>query len=283
MNKRLIFTVATGRCGTKYLAMVLRAIPGVSSHHEPRPDFAEVMRAVQTNSDLAHRFWIEQKLPVIERQKAPVYIETSHVFCKGFFEPLLALGYTPDVIVLTRSLRQVALSFCRIGSIPGRTKNGLKYLLSPDDPGVLRVPLWQDWDDYQLCYWYCLEIHRRAQEIEQKVLERRGRVVHTSTDVVSTVAGFRRLLKALDLPNPGLAGWAKYFRYGKRRINIQTERKSTVVLSDALESLEQRVIEQVRQYNPDFSVPWSQLACVCASGREAVQIRVVQDAASTQR
>ena len=189
-GKRLIFTVTTGRSGTGYLAKMLSFVPNVVSYHEPRPDFADVMRLVQQDVSIAYGFWIEKKLPQIMEEPASTYIETSHLFCKGFVEPLLKLGVTPDLIILTRPHRRVAASLHRLDTIPGRTEKGLRYLVSPGDPGVLALPGWQTLTDYQLCYWYCLEIERRSHEYERTFLEKNARVAKVALSEIDTVRGF---------------------------------------------------------------------------------------------
>jgi hypothetical protein len=56
----------------------------------------------------------------------------------------------------------VAKSFLLINSIPERTPLGCNYMLSPADPCLLQTPFWEDFTDYQLCYWYTLEMRRRS-------------------------------------------------------------------------------------------------------------------------
>ena len=51
--------------------------------------------------------------------------------------------------------------------VPERTENGRLVLLGPRDPGVLRLPDWPSFSDYQLCYWYALEIERRQTYYQQ--------------------------------------------------------------------------------------------------------------------
>ena len=46
-NKRLIFTITTGRSGTAYLASIFGYAKGVSAFHEPSPEFVDVLREVQ--------------------------------------------------------------------------------------------------------------------------------------------------------------------------------------------------------------------------------------------
>jgi len=204
-EKRLIFTINAGRSGTGYLAKLLHIVPNVVGYHEPEPDFVDVMRPVQQDASIAYKFWINRKLPQILNEQVPMYIETSHLFCKGFVEPLLKLGITPDLIILTRPHRKAVTSLYQLGKIPGRTEKGLRYFLSPEDQGVLLLPGWQALDDYQLCYWYCLEIERRCKEYKKMFLKKNTCVVEVSLNELKTIRDFNKLIKKLNLPNIGVS------------------------------------------------------------------------------
>lgn len=244
-DKRLIFTVATGRCGTAYLAELLKFIPRADVFHEPEPEFADVMRSAQEDPGVAASFIREKKLPAIAALPAPVYIETSHLFCKGFLEPLHAAGLYPDIISLSRAPRDVALSMLTMGTIPGRSDKGLRFYLSPADPGVLPVASPDSLSDYQVCYWYCLEIARRTDEIEQFCAGRGLRFCRTTLPEITTRAGFLRLLAEMDLPRPTLFGWLQYARYGRNRVNESRETKKNVAIPDDLDGLEADVHERL--------------------------------------
>ncbi len=160
----LVFTVTSGRSGTKYLAQALNEFKNVTSLHEPDPNFKDYMVKSQFDKDEAITFWKERKLPqIFKTVTTPVYIETSHLFSKGFALPLLELGVVPDLIILVRPERQVASSLYRMGIIPYKTRLGKRWFLSPDYPNTL-VKITQNpfkLHDYQLCYWYCLEVRER--------------------------------------------------------------------------------------------------------------------------
>lgn len=232
---RTIFTVSTGRCGTDFLAKILGRLDGVHSEHEPSPDFVEVMRISQDDPSAAMQFLKDRKLPAIQSTSAPNYVETSHLFCKGFFEPLFELGVLPDVIFLSRNPRDIAKSLCRIGTIPARTENGLKYLLSPADPDVLPLDGWEQLTDYQLCYWYCLETARRG-ESYREFLRRFGKSIpRISLDKLSTWHGFRELAYALRLKRPSHLAWIAW----RRRLRQPTNTKSHIPLNGGQLSLEE--------------------------------------------
>lgn len=239
--KRLIFTVATGRCGTAYLSEIFKYVPRVESHHEPSPEYVEVLREIQKEPLLARQFLLEKKLPTICRSRSRVYVETSHLFCKGFLEPILELGITPDLVWLFRPHREVATSLYTMGTIPGRNAKALRFYLSPNDPGVLPLPEWQSLHDYQLCYWYCLEIHRRAVEYEQWYQDQDGRFVRTSLQEVTTPEGYLKMLHGLGLPRPSRFNMLRYSRNRKTRVNVSRETKKDVVLPDDLDQLEEEV------------------------------------------
>ena len=241
-SKHLIFTVTTGRSGTGYLARTLHCLPGVDAFHEPKPRFHAVAREALQNPQCAKDFWIRQKLPAIAQLKNSVYIETSHLFCKGFLEPMLELDLVPDAILLSRPHRQVAESLYGLGTIPGRTDNGLRYCLSPNDPNVLAVGDWQQLHDYQLCYWYCLEIERRQREYAQLLAERGAKIVATTLEEVGTREGFTALTETLGLPKLGLLGSIRYRYASKHRVNTKQQKKTGALSATELDELEQNLL-----------------------------------------
>jgi hypothetical protein len=218
-EKRLIFAVSTGRSGTGYLARVLRCVPGVAAYHEPEPRFSHVMRAALRTPAVARTFWVEAKLPRIAGVASAIYAETSHLFGKGFVEPLLDLGIQPDLIVLARDHRPVALSLYRLHMIPARTPQGRRYLLQPDDPGVLSLRGWEGLHDYQLCYWYCLEMARRAEHYAAVFEKQGGAVARLSLADLVRPDGWMGLIETLRLPRPGLWPRARYELIRRRRVN----------------------------------------------------------------
>ncbi len=88
-KKRLIFTVTTGRSGTAYLTAVFNYMRNVAAFHEPDPEYVEVLRQVQSDKEVADKFVCEKKLQVIAALPQPIYVETSHLICKGFLESFL--------------------------------------------------------------------------------------------------------------------------------------------------------------------------------------------------
>ncbi len=247
-RQRFVFTVTTGRSGTGFVAELLSVLPDVCACHEPPPSYEESLRLAQTTPGEADRFLVEQKLPVLAyTQTKPVYVEASHMCCKGFLQAWLARPElpTPDLILLDRRPRQVALSLARVGTVPGRTTLGLEFCLSPDDPTCLtQLPGWEALNDYQLCYWYCCEIEKRKQHLSQLVRERDGRVVRTSVEQLGTSEGFKQFCAGLALDCSGWSTWLAYLRKRRLRVNAKKNRRVSVPPDSArLASLEAEVHE----------------------------------------
>ena len=245
-EKRLVFTVCTGRCGTELLAQRLAQLPGVDCQHEPAPSFVSIMRDVQSDPGLAKEFWTTLKLPAIANSPEPIYSETTHLFAKGFLEPLLDLGIVPDLILLSRSHREIAQSLLRLNCVPDRTEAGRSFLLSPDDPGVLPVVDWRSLNDYQLCYWYCLETERRQHAYAKLIRSHGGNAVSTTLQQIRTASGMMRLVESLNLPKPGIVRQLLWTATSARRVNRKRKHKRVLDSDTPINELERQVIERVQ-------------------------------------
>lgn len=200
--KTVVLTVTAGRTGTTFLTRLLALCPDTTSLHEPEPSFVPVLRLAQHDPALARRFLLEYKLPCIADLPTRRYVETGHLFCKGFLEPLLGLGVAPRVIALRRAPRRVAASLLARRTVPGRGKLGLKYLVHPGDPGVLPLPRWHRLSDYQLCFWYALEIERRQRAYRGPVEAAGGAWVDVTAEELGDAERFLATAEALSLLDP---------------------------------------------------------------------------------
>jgi len=198
-HKQLVFTVTAGRTGTTYLTHLLALFPDITSLHEPDPSFVYVLRQAQHSPTVARRFLLEYKLPFIASHAPSRYAETGHMLCKGFFEPLLALGILPRIVFLRRHPRLIAASLQTRRTVPGRNKLGFKYLLHPRDPGVLPLPNWHALSDYQLCFWYALEIERRQRAYAELLASTGGVCADITLDELGDGTRFVDLADTLGL------------------------------------------------------------------------------------
>lgn len=167
-RKRLVFCITNGRTGTKTLAERFACIASVAARHEPAPEFHAAMRWAQRGDALARNFWLYAKLPAIGALEQPIYLETSHLFGKGFFEPLIAIGGRPALIMLRRDKRKTALSMFALNDIPGRSRRAIKYYLSPEDALCVGLDDAAGLTDYQLCYWHTVEMEARQDHFARR-------------------------------------------------------------------------------------------------------------------
>lgn len=222
MIERLIFTLSTGRCGTGYLASVMGTIPGVTSRHEPYPYFTDIMREGRGDHSVYKKWLKDVKLPYIFSQFEGTYIESSHVFIKGFVKPILELGIIPDVIIIRRARRDIALSLLRVSAIPARTPDGIKYCFQPNDFNIL-LPCtdFSGWTDYQMCYWYVMETEARMSFYSKMIKEYGGLVVDKTLADILYEATFMQMLIELGLPFPDME---KYNLVKNIQVNATEER-----------------------------------------------------------
>jgi len=226
-NKTLIFTITSGRTGTNYLAKILNLLESVDARHEPYPRFSTYLRKVIDNPDNALDLW-SIKLSEIAKSKSPIYVETSNVFCKGFMSTLQSLDVKFKLIVLYRNIREIALSLYCLNSIPGRTTKSLMYMLKPDDPiCYFRIKDWEKLHDYQLCYWYALEMYYHCKRYDESW---KGTV---STDIgkLKNKDILTKFLNDLDIPIDGQF-WNKWEQMKNKKVNAKNNKKRKLDLDN---------------------------------------------------
>lgn len=254
-RKELVFAVSSGRAGTEMLCRLFGELDEVCATHEPKPQFELAMRPALSEPELARAFLVHHKLPAIAATREPIYVETSHIFAKAFLPAMLALGLRPRLIMTRRAPRLIAKSFERIGSTPHRTDIGKLYLLSPADPNVLPVLRWDDFNDYQICYWYALETQRR-QALLRRYAEARGCIcVDADTNDFSRLEQFVELFDALGLGRA--LSQAELARLGAAvgvRHNVFANRPGKAHPDGAPDfgELERVVLARIHETTPDF-------------------------------
>lgn len=159
--KTVVLTVTAGRTGTDTVSQLLKYLPDTHASHEPNPNHRFILARVQSDPAAAARFFRHLQAPSITARPGTRIVESSHLFCKGFFEPCIAMGFRPALLMLERDKRTTALSHLRKNSVPGRSGAGYRYVIAPTDRPYLRIDMANSLSDYQLCYWYCLEIELR--------------------------------------------------------------------------------------------------------------------------
>ena len=191
------------------------------------------------------------KLPDIAARPESRYVETSHLFCKGFLEVFAKMGVKHHLLILRRAPRAIALSLLSRKTVPARTPLGWKYLLNPNDPGVLPLDKWPLLTDYQLCFWYALEIERRQALYQHYMIETGGRWFSTTAAALSDYTVFREMVVTLGfawetsfevvLRQKHAAVSTTEHNLNARQINIDPAR---------LDQMEQAVWNRVSDHDP---------------------------------
>jgi hypothetical protein len=88
---------------------------------------------------------------------------------------------------------------------PERTHGGREWYIGPSAPtAILKVQDWKKWSDYQLCYWYAMEVEARKVLLGNWVKSKGGRVCRIHINELAKWQGIKRLIRELDLPKPGI-------------------------------------------------------------------------------
>ena len=201
-NMNLVFTVTAGRSGTMFAHNLFSFLPNVTSEHEPAPAFHTYLRRINKDPAFAEEFLLSYKLPLIASLHTQNYVELSHAFCKGFLEPLLELAIRPNLILLRRDPRLIALSYLERYTVPERTFYGIEFLLSPRYARTLPLSGWRRMTDYQLIFWYALEIERRQREYSRLVRSCGGIVCDVTAMELHDFRCFVELAQTLCLLGP---------------------------------------------------------------------------------
>ena len=166
-TKTFAFVATTGRSGTNTLADLLSNQPGCVAVHEPYP----AMTTSINGSYCTSKSVVHAKIINILRTATGhrLYLESSHQFLKNFADPVIKhFGERVRVIHLTRDPVSVASSFYSIGSIPGVTELGRRYLIDPwrsdNELPIADALETMPELDHQLyrCLWYWYETEARV-------------------------------------------------------------------------------------------------------------------------
>lgn len=221
-----IFTLTSGRSGTRFLSELLRAnLPDCKVEHEPylqpgNPTMFGLPIYDHWAGNLeAVRQRVAQKRAAIERYRARCYIETSHAFLKSWWDVAPEFFPRMKVLHLIRHPLEVARSeanreaFIHRWHLPGRHyrgRDGQQYFfwaLTGREPifqshGVADITRFQ----FYLLQW--IEIENRAMAFLQRFNMWKSRFTLHTPQGLADPQVFEALLAFLDLgrkPNTAIA------------------------------------------------------------------------------
>jgi tetratricopeptide (TPR) repeat protein len=170
-NNRLIFSINPGRSGSNYLAELLGTAEEVISHHEAEPTITgKYIQAINKNNyeqSFSER-WIkveEIKKSLDNLSPGQVYVDTSHVFIKTFFD-VVTEGFKDNVeiIILRRNLVSVLKSFIELGYFSQKNLVWPDWMSSPNakTAAIKCIGKDEELDQYDLCIAYLIDMEARA-------------------------------------------------------------------------------------------------------------------------
>jgi hypothetical protein len=217
-----LFSINTGRAGSKYLTTLFECVENCASFHEAEPIMNGLFMKNFLQEKAANEIWLRdkmnEKIKSIEKLKANnnVYVETNHAFIKGF--GWLLPDYIPQekigIIVIERDKNAVIESLYRIKCLP--TNNlGQEWLMTPmNTKAKVKIPvkfsrlkyylyralnkISSNKPDFitqyekKLLSWYIDELNYRAKLYVEKF--KNIRVFYTTTEKLNDKQHFEELL-----------------------------------------------------------------------------------------
>jgi glycosyltransferase involved in cell wall biosynthesis len=251
-SRRTIFCLSSGRSGTAYLTSLLKGLPGLIALHEPEPKYQWQTIALQHQPAHAADFIRRQKVQWVQMLPEATYFEASHYMHKGFFDAWLDAGIVPDVIVMKRDLRAIALSWYGLNvDFFANPQFVRQHMLHPEDKRELFLPLpeWKAFNNYQLCYWYALEQQKRADHYAKILAAKGAKTFTTSLESLSSGKDIEPLLQWLDVKTDK-RGMEIILGRSQQRINDKNQFKNSKRLESINEmdfnALEQDVLKHCK-------------------------------------
>jgi hypothetical protein len=198
--KTITLMLSAGRSGTNKLATMMSTVPDVYAEHEGDPGFHTV-RVANLEDPSVGKAFVKNKIELFNSKPQTHCVHTGHMVGEGFIEHFLDEGITPNIIVLRRPMREVALSMFNLKWIPGRHELIRGWYSGPDEPNVLPYNGWESAHNYQLCYWWCLDTERRIRHYTPILKEAGCKIYETTLDQMLDLTQFNKLLSFFGMQN----------------------------------------------------------------------------------
>jgi hypothetical protein len=247
-ERRLIFSINSGRAGSKYLAQLLGTAAGVESFHEAEPkmsgDYIAMINAAPLVESREKRRIKSAAIAEVLRRSAPdiVYVETNHAFIKTFYDVVLEDFLNVEVIILRRDLALVLKSFIELGYFSPRNPLAYSWMSSPSAATAALPALAPDsaLDQFDLCIAYLLDIEARAERFQNEYPEvRRHEARLEDLNEIGRLQDFFQPL--------GLVATAATKDLCGRAINERQPRKQAIANSTTLEECRRRLQDYIER------------------------------------
>lgn len=178
VDRRLIFSINSGRAGSKYLAQLLGTARSVESFHEAEPKMSGEFMSMINSAPMAasrdqRRIKADAIAAILRSKPGAIYAETNHAFIKTFFDVVLDDFPSGSVINLRRDLPLVLKSFVELGYFSPLNPLSFSWMSSPNAATAALPAIGPDssLDQFDLCIAYLLDIEARAARFREEYPE----------------------------------------------------------------------------------------------------------------
>jgi hypothetical protein len=206
-SRNLIFSINSGRSGSRYLAELLATADNIQAFHEAEPTMSGVFLQMVTSNPPADSFRERSIKAGVIRQildRLPAgtgYAETNHMFIKTFSDVVMEAFQDCNihVIVLRRYLPAVLKSFINMGYFSARNRVWPAWMHLPGTCGSAFIPLESDQvpDQYDLAIGYLLDIEARVQQFRMRYPD--CVLVETSLEALQDIESIEALFAGLHI------------------------------------------------------------------------------------
>ena len=247
-DRRLIFSINSGRSGSRYLAQLLSTARHVKGFHEAKPkmsgEFTAMINAGALELSRAKRRVKADAIAETLRASSPedVYVETNHMFIKTFFDVVLEDFHNVAVIILRRELALVLKSFVELGYFSSRNPRAFQWMSSPNAATAALPAIGPDatLDQFDLCIAYLLDIEARGERFKSEYPTVPTHEVRL--EQLNEVTYVEELLRRL-----GLTPTAATRELCGRAINQRQPRKQDIANPTTVEECRQRLADYIRR------------------------------------
>lgn len=170
LNRKLIFSINSGRSGSNYLAELLGTAENVQSHHENLP-YMSGKYTDMVNGAFYQKSFDDRKVKnesikreLINLPRDRIYCETNHMFIKTFHDVILSEFNNVKVLILRRKLSRVLKSFVELGYFSDKNPYALNWMTSPNAETAAIKPVddSEKLDQIDRCIAYLIDIEART-------------------------------------------------------------------------------------------------------------------------
>lgn len=241
---RAIFSINSGRSGSRYLSRLLGSANNVAAFHEADPDMAGRYVKWFPSAELTPKQMLlaapvyAQKLrKIVAIRRAmkgqpagQIYAETNFQFILSFYDVAMRFFPSVDVVLMRRYLPKVLKSWMDLGWFKADHRHTPYWCGEPGNPGaaVKALASRDQLEPIDWCIWYLIDVEGRAQRFKQQYPA--ARVVEVRLEELNDLERVKAMFAQLEIePGQetedvvGKAVWARTHEKVKTGIDLPLE------------------------------------------------------------